>query len=58
VVLYTPVADRTFIGVAQRADRFFSLAPASPSPLLRARRGGKMRHLSGPPRGQTTLEGF
>lgn len=58
VVLYTPVTDRTFIGVTLRADRFFSLAPASPFPLLRARRGGKMRHPSGPPRGQTTLEGF
>lgn len=58
VVLYAPVADRTFTGVAERADRFFSLAPVPSPPLPRARRAGRVRYPAGPPRGQTTLEGF
>ena len=58
VVLYTPVADRTFTGLAQRADRFFSLAPVPSPPPQRVRRAGRVRYPAGPPRGQTTLEGF
>jgi hypothetical protein len=58
VVLYTPAADESFSALAEHADRFFSLAPAPPQPLARARRFGRVRRPSDRPRSQTTLEGL
>ena len=57
VVLYAPSPDPSFAGLADTADRFFSLSPP-PFPPQRSRRTGPVRHRSGLPRGQTTLEGF
>lgn len=57
VVLYAPVPDPAFSLIADRADRFFSLShPVFPARL--PRRSGPVRHPSGLPRDQTTLEGF
>jgi hypothetical protein len=58
VMLYTPSPDESFSSLAERADRFFSLAPSPPQPLPRARHAGRMRRPADRPRSQTTLEGF
>ena len=58
VVLYTPAPDPSFSLLADRADRFFSLSPPVFPALQRRHRGGPVRHPSGLPRDQTTLEGF
>jgi DNA polymerase I len=58
VVLYTPAPDPAFSLLADRADRFFSLSPPVFPALQRPRHGGPVRHPSGLPRDQTTLEGF
>ncbi|MDD1710861.1 MAG: hypothetical protein LUQ37_08150 [Methanoregulaceae archaeon] len=58
VVLYAPAPDPAFSLLADRADRFFSLsAPAWP-PRPMPRSSGRVRHPSGLPRDQTTLEGI
>jgi hypothetical protein len=57
-VLYAPAPDPSFSLLADRADRLFSLSPpVFPVPQRRPR-GGPVRHPSGLPRDQTTLEGF
>jgi hypothetical protein len=58
VVLYTSSMDESFSSLAERADRFFSLAPSPPEPLPRPRHAGRMRRPVDRHRSQTTLEGF
>ena len=58
VVLYTPAPDPAFSLVADRADRFFSLSQPLFPALKRPRCGGPVRHPSGLPCDQTTLESF
>jgi len=55
VILYTPVADRTFPALARKADRYIELIPidVNPHPLRTTR---IMRQYGQRPKGQRTLE--
>jgi len=55
VILYTPVADRTFPALARKADRYIELIPikATSNPIRTTR---LMRQYGQRPNGQRTLE--
>ncbi|MEN6397215.1 MAG: hypothetical protein ABFC78_12125 [Methanoregula sp.] len=55
VILYTPVADRTFPALARRADRFIEIVPAE-EPKNPVRTSRTMRQYGMRPSGQRTLE--
>ena len=55
VILYAPVADRTFSALARRADRFIEFIPVEPDGLPR-RTSRIMRQSGIHQTGQRTLE--
>ena len=55
VILYTPQADRTFLALARRADRYIEFVPVEETPI-RIRATRVMRHMGLRPSGQLVLE--